>query len=69
MKLKFDLRKTHIEHLHKILQHIYSNIWSHNHDDEQIFFYFDNDVMVIYPSEKGGFDRVFACIHISNLTS
>ena len=25
--------------------------------------------MVIYPGEKGGFDRVFARIHISNLTS
>lgn len=31
--------------------------------------YFDEENVVIYPGEKGGFDRVFARIHISNLTS
>lgn len=69
MKLKFELRKNHIEQLHKILQHVFSNIWSGSQEDEQIFFYFDNENMVIYPGEKGGFDRVFARIHISNLTN
>ena len=48
---------------------MYSNIWQHSAEDEQIFFYFDAENMVIYPAERGGFDRVFARIHISNLTS
>lgn len=33
---------------------------------ERIFFYFDTDCMIIYPEDKGGFDRVYARIHIRN---
>lgn len=55
--------------MHKILSHVYTNVWNNNQEDDQIFFYFDDENMVIYPGEKGGFDRIFARIHISNLTS
>lgn len=34
---------------------------------ERIFFYFDTDCMIVYPEDKGGFDRVYARIHIRNL--
>ena len=33
---------------------------------EKIYFYFDQDCMIIYPEDKGGFDRVYARIHIRN---
>ena len=36
---------------------------------ERIFLYFDCDCMIIYPEEKGGFDRVYARIHIRNAPS
>jgi hypothetical protein len=36
---------------------------------ERIFFYFDVDCMIIYPEDKGGFDRVYARIHIRNSAS
>jgi len=52
----------------EILQHVYASIWAHSGDEEQVFFYFDSENMVIYPSERGGFDKVYARIHISNLT-
>ena len=29
-------------------------------------FYFDTDQMIIYPAEKGGFDRIYGRIHILN---
>jgi hypothetical protein len=43
-----------------------SLIWSAS---DKIYFYFDQDQMIIYPEEKGGFDKVFARIHIANLNS
>ena len=36
---------------------------------EKMYFYFDEDQLIIYPAEKGGFDKVFARIHISNYHS
>lgn len=46
----------------EILQ-LLNQIWG---STEKIFFYFDSDSMIIYPEEKGGFDRVYARIHIRN---
>ena len=49
---------------------VYSQIWTQSgrkDDSEKIFFYFDADYVVIYPEEAGGFDRVFARIHINNV--
>lgn len=34
--------------------------------DEKILFYFDEECIVIYPSEKGGLDKIYARIHITN---
>jgi uncharacterized membrane protein len=34
-----------------------------------VYFYFDQDCMIIYPEDKGGFDRVYARIHIRNVPS
>eukprot|EP00347_Sterkiella_histriomuscorum_P007817 403347449 len=48
--------------IEKILQ-LVSHLWG---NAERILFYFDNDQMIIYPEEKGGFDRVYARIHILN---
>ena len=42
-----------------------SNLWS---NDDVIYFYFDTDNVVIYPETVSGIDRVFARIHIRNLT-
>ena len=50
------------------MSHVFTNIWDGSQADEQIFFYFDNENMVVYPGEKGGFDRIFSRIHINNLT-
>jgi len=36
---------------------------------EKIYFYFDQDCMIIYPEDRGGFDRVYARIHIRNAPS
>ena len=38
-------------------------------DGGNIYFYFDADQVVIYPEEAGGFDKVFARIHITNVYS
>ena len=45
-----------------------NQIWgtSGAQSSERIFFYFDTDNMIIYPEDKGGFDRVYARIHIRN---
>lgn len=69
MKLKFELQRLQIEHLLRILQHVYTNVWNTQPEDDKIFFYFDDENMVIYPGERCGFDRVFSRIHIHNLTS
>jgi hypothetical protein len=42
-----------------------NQIWGGS-GSERIFFYFDQDCMIIYPEDKGGFDRVYARIHIRN---
>jgi hypothetical protein len=47
-----------------------SQIWSGSDthrgtkDDLNIYFYFDTDNVIIYPEERGGFDKVFARLHI-----
>ena len=48
----------------EILQMVYSQIWGH---DETIYFYFDNNNVVIYPETRGGFDKVYARIHIADV--
>ena len=62
MKLKFELKRANIEHLHKLLQ-LTSQIWA---NQDKIYFYFDVDQMIIYPENRAGFDKVFARIHINN---
>jgi len=32
----------------------------------KIYFYFDTDNVIIYPEERGGFDKIFGRLHISN---
>ena len=66
MKLKFEMRRAHIEQLHRILSILNGSLWG---QDEKIYFYFDNQNVVIYPEERGGFDRVWGRIHIGNLVS
>ena len=48
---------------------MYGSIWAGTRDEDKINFYFDDNTMVIYPAERSGFDKVFARIHISNLTA
>ena len=62
MKLKFELKKGNIDNLCKLLQ-MTSQIWK---NDEKIYFYFDQDQMIIYPENRSGFDKIFARIHINN---
>jgi hypothetical protein len=42
-----------------------NQIWA-TANGERIFFYFDQDCMIIYPEDKGGFDRVYMRVHIRN---
>jgi hypothetical protein len=49
----------------EILQ-LVNQIWGTTGAGERIYFYFDTDCMIIYPEDKGGFDRVYARIHIRN---
>lgn len=63
MKLKFELRRSNIENLHKLLQ-LTSQIWR---NDDKIFLYFDADQMIVYPESRAGFDKVFARIHVNNV--
>ncbi len=76
MKLKFELKRNQIEYLYsksfeynfiEILQ-LVNQIWGGS-GQEKIYFYFDQDSMIIYPEDKGGFDRVYARIHIRNAPS
>lgn len=62
MKLKFELKKANIEHLHKLLS-LTQQIWR---NDDKMYFYFDVEQMIIYPESRSGFDKVFARIHITN---
>ena len=48
----------------EILQ-LVNQIWGGS-GQEKIYFYFDQDCMIIYPEDRGGFDRVYARIHIRN---
>eukprot|EP00352_Strombidinopsis_acuminata_P001710 CAMPEP_0176397460 /NCGR_PEP_ID=MMETSP0126-20121128/45151_1 /TAXON_ID=141414 ORGANISM="Strombidinopsis acuminatum, Strain SPMC142" /NCGR_SAMPLE_ID=MMETSP0126 /ASSEMBLY_ACC=CAM_ASM_000229 /LENGTH=102 /DNA_ID=CAMNT_0017771801 /DNA_START=13 /DNA_END=321 /DNA_ORIENTATION=- len=64
MKLKFELRKQQIENLAKILNLVTNQIWQTGED--QIYFYFDVDQMIIYPPNKQGYDKVHARVHIKN---
>lgn len=66
MKLKFEMRRAHIEQLQRILSLVNGSLWG---SDEKIYFYFDNMNVVIYPEERGGFERVWGRIHIGNLVS
>jgi hypothetical protein len=45
-----------------------SQIWSADSkkDDLRVYFYFDTDNVIIYPEERGGFDRIFGRLHIQN---
>jgi hypothetical protein len=42
----------------EILQ-LVNQIWGGS-GQEKIYFYFDQDCMIIYPEDRGGFDRVYA---------
>jgi hypothetical protein len=64
MKLKFEIRLGNIEYLHRVLQLVNNVYWDKSLDDK-ILFYFDEDSVVIYPSEKAGIDRIYAKIQIS----
>ncbi len=73
MKLRFELRRANIEALYSKLSPnflevlaLVSQIWA---AADKIYFYFDQDQLIIYPEEKGGFDKVFARIHIHNQRS
>ena len=68
MKLKFTLRHGHIEYLYKVLQLVNNTYWDKSLDDK-IYIYFDNDCIVIYPSEKAGLDRIYARIRIGLVNS
>ena len=62
MKLRFDIKRANIEQLQKLLALTFT-LWK---ADDKIFFYFDQDQMIIYPQNKSGFDKIFARIHINN---
>jgi hypothetical protein len=65
MKLKFELKHQNIEYLHRVLTLVSQQYWE-KALDEKILFYFDEEVIMIYPSEKGGLDKIYARIHITN---
>ncbi len=60
MKLRFDLKRQHIEQLHKVLT-LVSQIWS---GVDRIYMYFDEESVIVYPEERRGFDRIYARVHI-----
>ena len=42
-------------------------MWSDSKKEElKIYFYFDVDNVIIYPEERGGFDKIFGRLHIQN---
>jgi hypothetical protein len=63
MKLKFVIKHANIEYFYKVLSLVNNLYWDKGLDDK-IYFYFDDESIVIYPSEKAGIDRVYARIKI-----
>ena len=63
MKLKFEIKHGTIEYLYRVLSLVNNTYWDKSLDDK-IYFYFDDESIVIYPCEKGGLDKVFARIKI-----
>ena len=63
MKLKFVVKHSNIEYLYKVLQLVNNTYWDKSMDDK-IYFYFDDESIVIYPCEKGGFDKIYARIKV-----
>ena len=63
MKLKFAVKYSNIEYLYRVLSLVNNTYWDKSMDDK-IYFYFDDESIVIYPCEKAGMDRIFARIKV-----
>jgi hypothetical protein len=63
MKLKFAIKYANIEYLYRVLSLVNNTYWDKSMDDK-IYFYFDDESIVIYPCEKAGMDRIFARIKV-----
>ena len=49
--------------LYRVLSLVNNTYWDKSMDDK-IYFYFDDESIVIYPCEKAGMDRIFARIKV-----
>ena len=68
MKLKFEIKSSALAELVKILDHLVKNYWQDKGYNLIVYFYIDEDSMIIYPPQCAGFDRIFARLLITDLS-